>query len=89
MTRLSPNECLQNNVESIESDVCKTWVNAEKKCTEAAKATDKCPKNMDVRRCFAKILSTDLPDDCTSTDFYKAITSVRKRGSMQNRTKTA
>lgn len=89
VTRLSPNECLQKNVESIESDVCKTWVNAEKKCTEAAKGTKTCTKNMDIRRCFAKLPSADLPDDCTSTDFYKAITSVRKRGFMQNRTKSA
>jgi hypothetical protein len=73
VTRLSPNECLQEKVEEIENDVCKTWVKAEKVCMNAAKATEKCNKNMDIRRCFHKIPGDDLPIECTSTDFYKSI----------------
>ncbi|CUG94353.1 Hypothetical protein, putative [Bodo saltans] len=88
VSRNSPNECLQNQIENIASEVCKTWVSAEQSCTSALKSNTKCPKNSDIRRCFGKVSATELPDTCTSTEFYKSFAAVRIRGGLRNRTKT-
>jgi hypothetical protein len=87
VSRNSPNECLQNQIENIENEICKTWVTAEQACTSALKNNDSCKKS-DIRRCFAKVSASDLPDTCTSSDFYKSFTAMRIRGGFRNRTKS-
>lgn len=89
VSRTSPNECLQERISEIQSDICKTWVKAEQSCTTALRSNEKCSKNSDIRRCIGKVPAAELPEDCTSTEFYKSFVAMRRRGGFrQNRTKT-
>lgn len=79
VTRRGPINCLQDKIAEIEDDTCKTWVNAEKVCKEAARTNGKCTKTMDLRRCLTQATPQELGKECSESAFYKALSSKRQR----------
>lgn len=78
-SRSFPFQCLRRNVELITDSVCQAWVTAEAACREATFEAGKCRTNMDPRLCFASVNATDLPKECTQTEFFKAQAFPRRR----------
>lgn len=72
-------DCLTEKYSELKDETCKTWVVAENLCKKAANSTGKCTKMMSLPQCFSKIESTELPEACTSSDFYKALSTFVSR----------
>mmetsp|Transcript_74707 Transcript_74707/g.86734 ORF Transcript_74707/g.86734 Transcript_74707/m.86734 type:complete len:148 (+) Transcript_74707:21-464(+) len=72
-------DCLAEKIDDVKDETCKTWVTAESLCKKSANSTGKCTKYMSLPQCFAKIPSSDLPQACTDSDFYKALSTFSSR----------
>jgi hypothetical protein len=77
-------KCLEDGLESITDDVCKSWVQARKTCLAAATSSAKCSKKENPRSCLRSLKAEDLGAECTDTDFYK---SVRMFGAIRRNKK--
>ena len=77
-------KCLEDGIESITDDICKSWVQARKTCLAAAKSSDNCSKKENPRSCLRSLKPDDLGSECTSSDFYK---SVRMFGAIRRQKK--
>jgi hypothetical protein len=73
-------KCLEDGLESITDEVCKSWVQARKTCLAAATSSSKCAKKENPRSCLRSLKAEDLGSECTETDFYK---SVRMFGAIR------
>jgi hypothetical protein len=75
----SLNKCMQEKVEQVNDATCKKWVQASASCDTAAAASAKCGEKDTPRACLRKLAKGDLPDDCTSSDYYKSIRMTARR----------
>ena len=66
-------KCLSTKVAQIEDPTCKTWVTARDVCTKAASANSKCNKKDSPRQCLRKVNASELPEECTKSEFYKSV----------------
>lgn len=66
-------KCLSQKVAEINDEECKTWINARDVCTKAASKNAKCTAKDSPRQCLRKVPTTELPEECTSSDFYKSV----------------
>lgn len=66
-------KCLSTKVDQIEDAECKTWVVARDVCTKAASKSAKCTTKDSPRQCLRKVSASDLPEECTKSDFYKSV----------------
>lgn len=66
-------KCLQENLEQIDDEVCKSWVASRQACLKDAEASPKCEKKESPRACLRKLAVKDVSDECGDSDFFKAV----------------
>ena len=75
----SLNACMQQKVSQISDETCKTWVQASAACDGAVSGNAKCGEKETPRQCLRKLQKSDLPEECTSTDYYQSIRMTARR----------
>eukprot|EP00658_Telonema_sp_P-2_P007361 TRINITY_DN12744_c0_g1_i1.p1 TRINITY_DN12744_c0_g1~~TRINITY_DN12744_c0_g1_i1.p1 ORF type:complete len:179 (+),score=73.14 TRINITY_DN12744_c0_g1_i1:144-680(+) len=66
-------KCLAENTDKITDETCKTWVGAREVCMKAAKGNAACGPKDSARQCLRSIDAAALPEECTSSDFFKSV----------------
>lgn len=66
-------KCLAENADKITDETCKTWVGAREVCMKAAKGNAACGSKDSARQCLRSIDAAALPEECTSSDFFKSV----------------
>ena len=72
-------KCLENNSEKIVDATCSEWIAARKVCLAAISSAATCKTPKAPILCFRSVLESELPEDCTKTDFYKAMALAASR----------
>ncbi len=82
-------QCLEDGVESITDDTCKSWVQARKTCLAATRSSEQCSNKktsnnddplfgrwVHTQLCMLTMTPEDLGSECVSSDYYKSISMV-------------